>query len=490
MTRSEGEGSPLERVAREGDDSLFHTGARTPALPLGRRKRSRPRLGHDLHVVLLALAAGLPGVLVSMILVWGGDYTAKVQWTLTLLIVGAWLGFGLSVRERVVRPLQTLSNLLAALREGDYSIRARGASADEPLGQVMLEANVLGETLHGQRLGAVEATNLLRTVMAEIDVAVFTFNDEAELKLVNRAGERLLAQPAERLLGRKASALGLEECLAGGNERTFQKTFPGKTGRWGMRHGSFREEGRPHHIVVLSDLSQALREEERQAWRRLIRVIGHELNNSLAPIKSMAGTLAHLLERDPLPGDWREDMKRGLGVVGARSESLSRFMSAYARLAHLPQPTFRTVDVGDLVRRVVALETSYPIEIEAGPSFEIHADGDQLEQLLINLLRNAVEAVGSTKGGVQIRWRADASELEVFIEDEGPGLPSTANLFVPFFTTKAGGSGIGLVLSRQIAEAHGGTLDLVNRPGAPGCRATLRLPLRPNAEPGAADVGS
>lgn len=433
-------------------------------------------LSHDARILLLALTAGLPGVVVSMILIWGGDYTAKVQWTLTLVIVGGWLGFSLSVRERVVTPLQTLSNLLAALREGDYSIRARGASTTEALGQVMLEANVLGETLHGQRLGALEATNLLRTVMAEIDVAVFTFADDQTLKLVNRAGERLLAQPEERLLGRGASELGLAECLEGGSERTFQKNFPGRSGRWGMRRGGFREDGRPHHIVVLSDLSEALREEERLAWRRLIRVIGHELGNSLAPIKSMAGTLAHLLERERGP-DWKSDMKRGLDVIGERSESLSRFMSSYARLARLPPPTFRPVEIDPLVRRVVALQTSYPIEIQPGDPVRLVADGDQVEQVLINLLRNAVDAAEPSRGAVRVRWECTDEHLHLLVDDEGPGLPNTKNLFVPFFTTKAGGSGIGLVLSRQIAEAHGGTLLLNDRPDGRGCRAQLVLPL-------------
>ena len=434
------------------------------------------RLSHDAHILLLTFTAGFPGVCVSMILIWGGDYTAKVQWTLTLFIVGAWLGFSFAVRERVVTPLQTLSNLLAALREGDYSIRARGANTKEPLGQVMLEANVLGETLHAQRLGALEATNLLRTVIAEIDVALFTFNDAEELKLVNRAGERLLAQSQERLLGRKAGELGLLECLRGPSESTFQKTFPGKTGRWGMRHGSFREEGRPHHIVVLTDLSQALREEERQAWRRLIRVMGHELNNSLAPIKSMAGTLVKLLDRDP-SDDWKNDMKRGLDVIGGRSEALSRFMGAYARLARLPQPTFEAVEIGTLVRRVAALQTTFPVAIQPGPEVVIQADADQLEQLLINLLRNAIDAAEETQGAVRVGWEASDDNLEVVIEDEGPGLPDTKNLFVPFFTTKSGGSGIGLVLSRQIAEAHGGSLELEDRREGPGCCARLELPI-------------
>ncbi len=436
------------------------------------------RVTHDLAIFFLALGAGFPAVAVSMILIWGGDYTAKVQWTLSLVILGSWLGLSFSVRERVITPLQTLSNLLAALREGDYSIRARGANIDEPLGQVMLEANVLGETLHDQRLGALEATNLLRTVMAEIEVAVFAFNEVEELKLVNRAGERLLAQPAERLLGRRAKDLDLAECLTGAGERTFQKTFPGMTGRWGMRRGSFREEGRPHTIVVLSDLSHSHREEERQAWRRLIRVIGHELNNSLAPIKSMAGTLAHLLDRASELEDWRDDMKRGLLVIGDRSEALSRFMSAYARLARLPPPTFQVVDVEALVRRVVALQTSYPVTIEGGPAIRVRADADQLEQLLINLLRNAIDASQEKQGPIHVRWRLADGPLQLLVEDEGPGLPQTANLFVPFFTTKAGGSGIGLVLSRQIAEAHGGTLDVENRDDGPGCRAKLTLPAR------------
>jgi nitrogen fixation/metabolism regulation signal transduction histidine kinase len=414
-----------------------------------------------------------------MILVWGGDYTAKVQWTLSLLILGAWLGLSFAVRERVVTPLQTLSNMLAALREGDYSIRARGAAPEEPLGQVMLEANALGETLHDQRLGALEATNLLRTVMAEIDVAVFAFDELAELKLVNRAGERLLGAPLERLLGRKAADLELAECITGPAERTFQKTFPGRTGRWGLRRGGFREEGRPHTILVLSELSLALREEERQAWRRLIRVIGHELGNSLAPIKSMAGTLTHLLDRGSELDEWRDDMKQGLQVIGERSEALSRFMTAYARLARLPPPTLQKVNVEALVKRVVSLQASYPVTIQGGPAIRIQADGDQIEQLLINLLRNAVDASQETRGLVQVRWRLSEGSVEILVEDEGPGLPQTANLFVPFFTTKAGGSGIGLVLGRQIAEAHGGTLDVENRDDGPGCRATLTLPVRP-----------
>ena len=230
-------------------------------------------------------------------------------------------------------------------------------------------------------------------------------------------------------------------------------------------------------MLVIADLSRPLREEERQAWQRLIRVLGHELNNSLAPIRSMAGTLGSLLAREPRAPDWEEDMRRGLEVIKIRAEALSRFMEAYARLARLPTPKLQPVEVSSMVRRVAGLETRLKVTVLPGPALTIRADGDQLEQLLINLLRNAVDAALETGGGVTVVWSRNGRQMELRIEDEGPGLSNTSNLFVPFFTTKPNGSGIGLVLSRQIAEAHGGALTLANRIERSGCQARLRLPL-------------
>ena len=432
---------------------------------------------HDLRIFLMSLMGGIPAVFVALFLLWDGQYTDKVKWTLSVVIGGFWLGFSYAVRERVVFPLQTLSNLLAALREGDFSIRARGAAHDDALGEAMLEVNFLGQILREQRLGALEATALLRTVMAEIEVAIFAFDGEQKLRLVNRAGERLLSQPAERVIGRSAAELGLEDCLSGEGTRTLQMSFPGGAGRWEVHRSIFRERGAPHQLLVLSDLSRALREEERQAWQRLLRVLGHELNNSLAPIKSIAGSLEGLVAREPRPTDWKDDMQRGLGVISARAASLGRFMEAYSRLALLPLPRLQPLSVSAMVKRLVGLETRLAIGLSPGPEVTLRADGDQLEQLLINVLRNAVDASLETGGGVTVGWRKAGAQLEVWIDDEGPGLSNTSNLFVPFFTTKPGGSGIGLVLSRQIAEAHGGSLTLENRRGARGCQARLRLPL-------------
>jgi len=320
---------------------------------------------------------------------------------------------------------------------------------------------------------------LLRTVMAEIDVAVFAFDHEQHLQLVNRAGERLLAQPSARLLGRTADELGLSACLklSAGGPQTMQMVFPGKVGRWDIRRSTFREGGQQHQLLVLTDLSQALREEERTAWQRLLRVLGHELNNSLAPIKSVAGSLADLMGREPEPPDWRDDMQRGLAVISSRADSLARFVESYSKLARLPPPRLEPLKVGALVSRVASLETRLPVNVVPGPELVVQGDDVQLEQLLINLVRNAVDASMETRGRVDVGWQQKNGQVEVWVRDEGPGLASTANLFVPFFTTKTQGSGIGLVLSRQIAEAHGGTLTLENRQQLRGCEARLRLPL-------------
>lgn len=430
---------------------------------------------HERLVFRLTLLAGLPGVVTAMVLLWRHDYSGKVQWTVGLVVIGVWIITALVLRERVVRPLQTLSNMLAALREGDYSIRARGADREDALGLAFLESNLLGETLRMQRLGAMEATALLRTVMAEIDVAVFAFDERDRVRLVNRAGERLLGHPEERLLGRTAAHVGLAESLQGPSPRTMDVTFAGGAGRWEVRRGSFRQDGRPHTLLVLADVSKTLREEELQAWQRLVRVLSHEINNSLAPIKSITGSLAVLLDREPRPADADDDLRRGLSVIGGRSEALVRFMSAYARLARLPAPNKVPLDVGLWVRRVAALETRLPVIVDGGPPTMLRADGDQLDQLLINLVRNAVDASLETRGAVHIRWQWQNGSVALTVEDEGPGIANSANLFVPFFTTKPQGSGIGLVLCRQIAEAHGGSVSLENRVDRRGSVATLRL---------------
>jgi len=395
------------------------------------------------------------------------------------VIGGAWLIGAFAVRERVARPLQTLANLLAALREEDYSIRARGASPEDPLGLAALEVNALTETLRSRRLESVEATALLARVIAEIDAAIFAFDAFGRLRLVNAAGERLLGRPAGELLDQSAADLDLAAYLKGDAQRVVEAAFPRQGGRWEVRRSTFRQEGRPHDLLVINDLSSVLREEERQAWQRIVRVLSHEINNSLAPIKSIAESLGAALGQGGSGGsgaDHSEDLRTGLGIIASRSEGLRRFMASYARLARLPRPTRRPIELSGLVHRVADLETRHVVRVRPGPEIRLSADPDQIEQALINLVGNAVDAVAGGAGAVEVSWIAEPRAVEIRVEDEGPGLPDAANLFVPFFTTKPSGSGIGLVLSRQIAEGHGGTLSVRNRTDRAGCLAVLRLP--------------
>lgn len=435
------------------------------------------------RIVGMALLAGLPAVVLALVLLWLGNYSARSQWTLSILVVGFWLFVALALRRRAETPLQTLSNLLAALREGDYSFRARTAVGEDPLAEVMREANALISIMREQRLDALEATTLLRKVMEEIDVAVFAFDADQRLRLINRAGERLLARPSERLLGLNAEELGMAQCLEGEARRVEPGSpisFPGSpdgAARWGLSRSDFRQGGLPLQLLVLTNLSRVLREEELQAWQKIVRVLGHEINNSLAPIKSMAGTLETLLRRNPRPPDWEDDMQRSLRVIGGRAESLTRFTAAYATLARLPKPLLGTMEVAPWIRRVAGLENRLPVTLLPGPEITIQGDPDQLDQLMINLIRNAAEASLETGGGVRVSWCKTGSSLDVRVEDDGLGVSNTTNLFVPFFTTKPKGAGIGLVLSRQIAEAHGGSLTLENRRSGNGAEARLMLPL-------------
>ena len=438
------------------------------------RKR---RLGHENHVFLLTLAAGALPVAICLLLLWTGQHETKTQWTVTIAVVLTWIGFALAVRSTVARPLQTLANMQAALREGDFSMRMRRPNTRDSLSDLVFEVNALSDAMRHQRLGAMEASALLQKVVAEIEVAIFTFDERHRLRLINRAGEQLLGISVERALGRTAADLGLEEFLEGETARTVDRAFRGQSGRWGMRRSEFRQDGLPHQLLVIADLSRALREEERQAWQRLVRVLGHELNNSLAPVQSIADSLAKMLKRQPKPADWEQDVETGVRVIADRAEALSRFMRDYSRLARLPKPQPRPVEIDTVVRRVASLEKRLPVAVQAGAPATLEVDPDQFEQLLINLVKNAVDASLETSGGVSIGWERNGHNVDVFIRDEGHGITNASNLFVPFFTTKQGGTGIGLALSRQIVEAHGGHITLENRQDRQGCEARVRLPL-------------
>lgn len=422
-------------------------------------------LGYERRIIGTALLAVVPLAAALLLLVWAGDFPAIVTWTIVLLIAVALGIVTWAMREVIVYPLRTLVSVVSAMREEDYATRAREAADGTIFGDVMLELNELSASMRRRHLATLEAAALVRAVMAEVDAAIFAFDAESRLELVNRSGERLLGAA---VLGRTASELELDELLA----LEEAATVDWRGARWSVRVSTFRREGETHRLLVIADISRALRQEEIRAWQRVVRVLGHELNNSLTPIKSIAGSLEEAVAGAALEPPLQASLSRGLSVISRRADALARFLSGYSELARLPEPTLRDVDLGAVVRRAAMLDQR--VVLEEGPPVCLEADEDQLEQVIINLLKNAIDAGGP----VSVTWRAGDDAVELFVRDEGPGLAPTANLFVPFFTTKPGGSGIGLVLSRQIAEAHGGTLVLGNREDGPGCEAMLRLPFR------------
>jgi len=428
------------------------------------------------RIVVLALAGGLPAMFTAFVLLRNAAIPDSVLRLIIVVLIGFWVGFAIAVHHATVEPLRSIANLLEALRGGDYAIRGRHGRKGDALGDIVLESNRLGATLRAQRFEALEASALLNKVLSEIDVAVLAFDGDDRIRLANRAAGELLRRHPDALVGRSAADTGFESLLEGEPVSNESHTFPGRAGRWQIMRETFREGGMLFRLLVVTDLSQALRDEERRAWRRLIRVIWHELNNSLAPIKSVIETSRDALAAGSPDKEEREELAHNLALVAERAESLRRFLSRYSELARLPEPTVADCNVGALLRQVAAVQPPGRVQQASAEGLTLRGDADQLQQALINLVRNAVEATPEGAAPVQLRAIRGTDSVVFEIEDSGPGVANPDNLFVPFFTTKPGGSGIGLVLARQVAEAHGGTLSLKNRDGTPGCIARLVIP--------------
>jgi nitrogen fixation/metabolism regulation signal transduction histidine kinase len=467
--------------SEEPQESLAGGGPRLTHVPLGRPGR---RLSFERRLRLWLYLLGLPMAVLCWLLLRQYSVEPLEQGFVLLALALGWM-FAVSILvEQIIRPLQTLANVVAALREDDYSFRARGGQRNDALGDLALEVNRLASMLQGQRAGALEAMALVERVMGSMQSPVLAFDPEGRLRLLNAAGEEAFGLRIRTALGHSAIELKLERLLNVGDDEVISLGAGQHSARWVVKRTSFRLRGIPHTLLVLSDVSAALREEERLAWERLIRVLGHEINNSLTPIKSIAGSLrGRLAALNEVPGD-QSDFERGLEVIENRSESLNRFLQAYRQLMGLPAPKLRAVPLAALVERVAELERRVAVTVTRSEDVVLQVDADHIEQALINLVRNAADAalspdaIGGGAACVEISWRIAGAEVVISVLDNGPGLTNAGNLFVPFYTTKPGGTGIGLVLAQQIAQAHRGSVQLANRTdGHIGCRADLRLPL-------------
>ncbi|MCC5865381.1 MAG: hypothetical protein JJU31_09710 [Wenzhouxiangella sp.] len=428
--------------------------------------RGRRGLETNIRLALLTmLAVGLGGwalaQLSSLLPVWLPP--------LLMLSVGLVLAWVLPIR--MARPLSSLVNVLEAVRRQDFALRAR-TDREGVVGELAAEINRFADGLKSHGLAARQSDALLAKLMAEIELPVFTFDDEQRLTVANPAAERLCGGRLEP--GTTAEALGLDQALAHADDSPLSLSLPGGAGRYLVGRRPFRLAGRPHQLLVLTEAGSALGAERREAWQGLVRVLGHEINNSLAPIKSLAHTLADAAADDSLDG---EELKESLALIADRADALGRFVGGYATLARLPVPRLQTVNVERLARRVIELESRLAIDCQGEP-ISLEADPDQLEQALINLVKNAVDAVAGDGGQVRLQWQRQGGGVLIEVVDNGPGPPPSENLFVPFFTTKSGGSGVGLLLARRIAELHEGWLRLESREPGPGARAVLWLPQR------------
>jgi len=491
------------------DDDFPIRSTELKRLPL---HRSRQRLSFERRLRIWLYLMGVPVLALAALELHQLHVDPSVQWIALPALIVAWLFVVSLIFEQIIRPLQTLANVVAALREDDYSFRARGGRRNDAMGDLALEINALAGMLQAQRVGAMEAMALVERVMKSMQSPVLAFDPEGHLKLLNTAAERAFnlgnsgvpLSPANKEHGWKSTTgqEDLERLLDSQDNELLSLTNVQQSVRWVVKRTKFRLRGVPHTLFVLSDVSEALREEERLAWERLIRVLGHEINNSLTPIKSIAGSLRGRLLSLGNDLDQDEDFARGLEVIEDRAESLNRFLQAYRELMGLPAPKLESVSLAAIVRRVANLETRLSVAVTERSDLTVRADPDQLTQALINLVRNAAEASLSADAGlsiepsqtngdddrikerrkpwVEMAWEQNRDEIVISVLDNGPGLSNASNLFVPFYTTKPGGTGIGLVLAQQIAMAHAGSVELINRSDGRGCCARLRIPIHGN----------
>jgi two-component system nitrogen regulation sensor histidine kinase NtrY len=425
-------------------------------------------------IFTLTLAASIPSYFCCLIFLWLIDYSVYAKVLLTTLLSLSVFGFAWLIKKQLQFQFQTLSNLVEAIRGGDFTLRGKKRADNDPLAELTGQINLLSASLNEQRVASEEAYRLLDKTIAHINVAIFAFDANNQIKLANPAAGRLFSCDFLQLLGQSADELALTQFFTNEQTQLLEHTFPAGSGRWQIRLDSYRDKGIQGKLLFINDLKTVLREEELKAWKNLIKVISHEVNNSLYPISSMSQTLSKLVNREPLADDWKEDVSEGLSVIGERANNLTDFIKRYAKVAKLPEPHKQIFSMSQLIAHTAIIKSNPQdiiIDENSNQDMELFADQSMIEQVMINLLKNALEAGAP----IELSWGENKQSQWLVILDHGAGIKNSANLFVPFYSTKPTGSGIGLVLCQQILDKHQGTLTLENSERA-GCSVKVTLP--------------
>lgn len=433
------------------------------------RKKS---LEYQLALVVAAVTIFLAAII--FLLIFFGDYSWLLIITIFLAVILSGCMGVVFVNRSIKNYLLTLANLVEGIRHNDFSFRLSLVDKSGATEELSREINLLVESLQQKQLAYVESNIALDKLIEQIDIPVLVIDASGAVKNSNHFAAKLFNYEREEVIGLSVEQLKIEAFLKLSSGTIIEHQFPTQGGRWEIKSKVILSSGKKYQLLVISDISRALRLEERNAWSRIVRVIGHELNNSLTSISSLAETLLLQLNRQA-ESTKLSNVDKGLKMIVERGESLQRFMNAYASIAKLPPPSFDDIRLQELLRKVTSLYSDRVV-LEDGKDMVLCGDPDQLQAALINLIKNALE-VEAEFSEVVVRSNSKYQGVAIQIIDNGPGVANLENLFVPFYTTKNDGSGIGLILSREIAEAHGGSLNLFNRADSSGSIAEIWLPI-------------
>jgi len=425
------------------------------------------------RILTTILWAILPSYFLALFLLWHIDTSFYLQ-SLVTIFLSAIVGFSFhlfyyDIKDQFI----SLANLVEALNVGDFSLRGKAEVGQSGHSDLIRQINKLADSLTTARYDFKESQLLLAKVIKQIKVAIIACNEQGKITMVNPETELLLGLNESKLSHKTLADVNLAQVTQLKSNSIEKLTLGSRTARWHIFKDGFRDQGQQHTLYIFSDLDLLLSQQEQEAWKNLVRVLSHEINNSLAPIISLASTLDKLTARSDIELDDKEDIQSGLKIIQDRATSLKHFLAGYRVLTHLPQPKRKLVNVVPVIEQVVSL-LKYPVTVTLPPQLTLSIDVAQFEQCLINLLKNAYEASGK-ESEIDLRLINKAGSVALYILDKGPGIQNLDNVFVPLFTTKAQGTGIGLSLCKQIIEGHQGQLHLSNRAEG-GCQVEIVLP--------------